>query len=105
VRGGDAAPRPLERDWYRDLESPDESRPHFRAGVSIIERAPLMPGAASAVDSAQDLGELRSQHGHFSPLAADLAGMVHHPTANLDQLLAQRGRRPARHLLGHGQCG
>jgi hypothetical protein len=76
-----------------------------RAGVSIIERAPLMPGAASAVDSAQDLGELRSQHGHFSPLAADLAGMVHHPTANLDQLLAQRGRRPARHLLGHGQCG
>jgi hypothetical protein len=40
--------------------------------------------AASAVDSAQDLGELRSQHRHFGQLAADLVGMVHHPTANLD---------------------
>jgi hypothetical protein len=73
---------------YRDLESPDEPRPHFAGRGSIIERAPLMPGAASAVDSAQDLGELRSQHGHFGRLAADLvAGMVHHPTAALDQLL------------------
>jgi hypothetical protein len=61
--------------------------------------------AASAVDSAQDLGELRSQHRHFGQLAADLVGMAHHPTANLDQLLAQRGRRPVRHLLGLGQCG
>ena len=59
-----------------------------RAGVSIIERAPLMPGAASAVDSAQDLGELRSQHPHVGQLAAALADMVHHATAGLDQLLA-----------------
>jgi hypothetical protein len=53
-------PRPLERHWYRSLENPVESRSHFACQGSIIQRAPLMPGAASTVDSAQDLGESHS---------------------------------------------
>jgi hypothetical protein len=49
-------PRPLERHWYRGLENPVESRSHIACQKLIIQRAPLMPGAASAVDSARDLG-------------------------------------------------
>jgi len=45
IVNGDAAPRPLERHWYRGLESPVESRSHFPCRGSIIQRAPLMPGS------------------------------------------------------------
>lgn len=45
VRGGDAAPRPLERHWYRGPESFVESRSPFACRGSIIKRVPLVPGA------------------------------------------------------------
>jgi hypothetical protein len=60
TRGSCASLGRSKRHWYRSLENPVESRSHFACQGSIIQRAPLMPGAASTVDSAQDLGESRS---------------------------------------------
>ena len=71
VRGRDAAPRPVERHWYRGLESPAESRSRFACRSSIIKSAPrLRPSirrkilANCALDTATSpAGSRPSRHG------------------------------------------
>ncbi len=74
--------------------------PHLDTALLQSSRVPHLPSgwywgrSSQFIDPPQDIPKQVPGHGDFGQLERDVAAVLYHPGADLDQLFAQRGSLP-----------